>query len=161
MLERIRLHDFVETHFICLTDEAAKLTKKTPAFQKHYDNADYKTLLVQTGPYKKKQVRIWNFIQCRTYDVRKKLLFKYPDESGGMGVSAIEQCLEQINFGLGDARPNAHWLVLDERAGTPAQIAAWLRKNCQDDVIVLEGNRRVRASFVSDDDYLLARINFS
>lgn len=161
MIERIRLHDLVETHFLCLSEHTTSQT--VPSFlSRHYRNKDYKTLLVQTSKHKL-TMRTWNFIQCRSYEVHKKLALKYPDEVGGMAVSAIEQLLEEIDFGLGDVREGANSLIIDigNQYSSPARIAAWMKKNCSDEVVLLEGNRRVRASFSSDDDFLLARINFS
>jgi hypothetical protein len=159
MIERIRLHDLIETHFICLTE----VTRVRHPLTFHpFDNKDYKSLLRQHTKTGTHAGRFWNYIQCRTYDVRKQIAFKYPDESSGMAVSAIEQVLEELSFGLGDVREHAHWLVLErDKHGTPAKVASWLKKNCQDDVLVLEGNRKMRLSFNSDEDYLLARINFA
>lgn len=149
MIERIKLTTLSETHFCAINDAARYRTK------------DHRTLYVEKRKTVGRPQRVVNIVQCRDYDALRVMQLKYADECHGVSNSFIEDVLGNLAFGLGDIRRRAHSLVFDASHGTPSKIATWLKKNCTDDVVFLEGKTAARASFNSDDDYLLAKINFA
>lgn len=149
MIDRIKLSTLSETHF-CAIDDPVRIRTKT-----------CRTLYVETRQTAGRPASVVNIVQCRDYDALRDMQLRYADDCRGVANSFIEHVLGDLAFGLGDIRRNAHSLIIDSAYGTPSKVAAWLKKNCTDDVVFLEGRRVSRASFNSDDDYLLAKINFA
>lgn len=155
MIERIKLTSLRDSHFCALENH-----------RRHYRNARFRTLMLEKwfiGPAGRGGLRSINVVQVANLAELRKLKFRFADEVQGVASSTIERCLDRLEFGLGDINQEAQYLLLSyEKHGSPGSIAKWLKNNCERDVVMLEGARdAVRVSFESDDDYILARLNFS
>lgn len=150
-LTRIRLKDIIDDRF-CILDE-----------KKQFRNRDYRSLPSPYSVESRQGIGI-NTLEVRTRSVIDRLALRYgPEAISRPSSSMIEISFEHLSFGWADIRADARFLVFgSEKTGfTPAKMARWLRRNCTQDALILEGNTRCRVSFASEEDFLLARLQFS
>jgi hypothetical protein len=167
-LTRIRLTDIIDDRF-CILDEG-----------KRFRNRDYRSLPPpphlqsgKTGIVNSQTIRPsrkgdhfprMNVLEVRTRSVIDRLAFRYGREAISRPASSlIEISFEHLSFGWSDVREGARFLVFDSAKTrfTPAKMAQWLKRNCTQDALILEGNTRCRVSFASEEDFLLARLQFT
>jgi hypothetical protein len=151
-LTRIRLSDITDDRFCILGDK------------RRYHNRDYRTLVLHEFEPRKRPKEYLNCIEVRNRKVIDRLAFRYGAEAISRPASSVvEPYLDKLSFGWADVKENARFLVLDSEKThfSPAKVARWLKRNCTQDALILEGNTRCRVSFASEEDFLLARLQFS
>lgn len=151
MIDRISLK-LVSDHLFAAID----------GVEKRLRTSDYRTLTIHQWETTKGRKQLLNIVQLKRPASMQKLALQYAEDVKGIATSLAETLMEEFEFGFGDVAKGAPYLVLQhDRAGSAAQIVRWLKKNAQGDVLTVEGARRTRVSFANENDFVLARINYS
>ena len=129
--------------------------------EKRLRTPDYRTLTIHQWQTSRRK-NVLNIVQLKRPAAMQKIALQYPDEAQTIAVSMAETLMEEFEFGFGDIREGAPYLVLEhDRVGSAAKLVKWLKKNAQGDVLTVEGSKRTRVSFDNENDFVLTRINFS
>jgi hypothetical protein len=150
MIERLKLSELSDAHFCAIAGEEKFLRSK-----------NYRSLLVETWQSGDSSKTI-NIVQVASAEARMKLKFMYAEDCSGVAPSMIERVLKRFQFGLGDIRPRAPYLVVDhdEIGMTAAKLVRWMKQNLQSDALIIEGKHTSRVSFESENDFMLTRLRF-
>lgn len=162
-IDRIALADVLDEHFCALSFETDVGVRVPEA--RVYKNKRFRTLEISTYTrVKGKKRRIVNLLELKNYGVHQKLLFSYTEEHvQRVAVSLVEGHLGQLSFGWADIYEGALFLVIDlaKAKTTPFRVAKWLNRHVEHPALTLEGNRFMRVSFSSENDFVLTRLKFS